>query len=771
MSRAKAPSLSATQAAAIAEELFGVTGAARELPSYIDRNFLFGDAWILKVANAYDDEGTLDLQNRVMERVDEREPGLVPSVRPSLAGREIERVDLEGTEHFARLISFLPGETLAGSDEVTDETWAHLGEQLGRLDRALDGFEHPAGERWLRWDLAKAAWIVPKSAEALGDPGRRRAVERIELQFLADVARRLDRLPHSMIYNDANDHNVIVEGGRVRGFIDFGDVMWTARVFEPAIAMAYAALGTETPLARMCRVAAGYHRVAPLEALEIQALFPAACMRLAVSVVVSGQDALLEPDNEYIRVTEAPAWAAIERLLAVSPVDAEEALRDACDLSRRTTSVAEAASSEETIALRRRHVGPSLSLSYAEPLEIVRGRAQYLFDRRGRAYLDGVNNVCHVGHCHPRVVEAAREQVGELNTNTRYLHSNIGRLAERLAAMFDDPLEVCYFVNSGSEANELALRIAQTVTGRRQMLALEHAYHGHTSSLIDLSSYKHDGPGGTGAPDWVQVLPSPDPYRGIHRGEDSGLAYARTVTEAIDAARGAGREIAGLIAEPILGCAGQVVPPEGFLRQAFESVRAAGGLAIADEVQIGFGRVGSHWWGFEAQGAVADIVTMGKPFGNGHPLAAVITTREIADAFDNGMEFFATFGGNPVSCAIGLAVLDVIEDEGLRERAADTGDFLLTELRSLAERHSAIGDVRGLGLYLGVEMVADRASRAPDAAVLTRAIEAMRSTGVLMSTDGPDHNVLKLKPPLVFDRTDAELFLSAFDRALGEARE
>ena len=208
------------------------------------------------------------------------------------------------------------------------------------------------------------------------------------------------------------------------------------------------------------------------------------------------------------------------------------------------------------------------------------------------------------------------------------------------------------------------------------------------------------------------------------------------------------------------------MPPPGFLKKAFEHVRAAGGLCIADEVQVGFGRVGSHWWGFEAQGAVPDIVTLGKPIGNGHPLAAVVTTAEIAQAFDNGMEFFATFGGNPVSCAVGLAVLDVLEEEGLRENAREVGDFLLDELRGLARVHPAIGDVRGLGFYLGVELVSDRESREPDAATLAAAIEAMRSSGVLMSTDGPDHNVLKFKPPLPFRRQDAELFLTAFDRAL-----
>ncbi len=771
MTRAKAPALTVTDAARIATELFSVEGPARALPSYIDQNFLFGDRWVLKIANAYDDEATLDLQNRVMATVSTAEPGLAPSVKTSVAGRATERVEVAGSSHFARMVSYLPGRLLADADGVTDATWEHLGEQLARLDLALAGFEHPAMKRWLRWDLAQAQWIAA-DLDVLPTAAGRRLVERIQLQFYADVTRRLARLPHGLIYNDANDHNVVVEdrpdGCRVRGFFDFGDAVWSARAFEPAVAMAYAALGEDDPLAAMSRVAAGFRRLIPLDDLELSILFPAACMRLAVSVVVSGQDARIEPDNEYIRVSEAPAWQALERLVKISPSDAERALRDACDLPQPAGTELEAIDIADVAELRRRHVSPSLSLSYREPLEIVRGRAQYLFDRHGRAYLDGVNNVCHVGHCHPRVVAAIREQSAALNTNTRYLHPNIGRLAERLAALFPDPLEVCFFVNSGSEANELALRLAQTVTGRRHMLAIEHAYHGHTSALIDVSSYKHAGPGGGGAPGWVRVVPCPDPYRGCHRGADSGPPYAQTVADAIAGLRADGHEIAGMIAEPILGCAGQVVPPEGYLAQAFELVRAAGGLAIADEVQIGFGRIGSHWWGFEAQGATPDIVTLGKPFGNGHPLAAVVTTREIAQAFDNGLEFFATFGGNPVSCAAGLAVIDVIEGEGLRQHAAEIGEILQQRLRELADAHPAIGDVRGQGLYLGVEIVRDRDSREPDAPTLGAAVEAMRATGVLMSTDGPHHNVLKLKPPMVFDRHDAELFLAAFDRALGE---
>ena len=425
---------------------------------------------------------------------------------------------------------------------------------------------------------------------------------------------------------------------------------------------------------------------------------------------------------------------------------------------------------EEILRLRHRHLGRNLSVAYRQPLKIVRGRGQFLYDEDGRAYLDCVNNVCHVGHCHPRVVAAAREQMAELNTNTRYLHDRIALYAERLAGLLPDPLEVCFFVCSGSEANELALRLARTHTGRRGAVVLDGAYHGHTSALIDLSPYKHDRKGGGGAPSWVEVAPAPDPYRGPHRGAtaETGALYAVEVGRAAEKLAAAGEPPAVFFAEPLLGCGGQVVPPPGFLPAAFDAARAAGAVAVADEVQVGFGRVGTHLWAFEALGAVPDVVTLGKPIGNGHPMAAVVTTREIADSFDNGMEYFNTFGGNPVSCAVGMAVLDVIEDEGLMENARRVGEHLLAGLRELAEHHALISDVRGLGLYLGAELVRDLETLEPGTEEATRIVNLARQEGVLLSTDGPHENVLKIKPPIVFTEADADRVVETLDRAFGQ---
>jgi 4-aminobutyrate aminotransferase-like enzyme/Ser/Thr protein kinase RdoA (MazF antagonist) len=424
----------------------------------------------------------------------------------------------------------------------------------------------------------------------------------------------------------------------------------------------------------------------------------------------------------------------------------------------------------ETLADRRRLLGRNLSVSYADPLRITRGIGAHLYDDLGRSYLDSVNNVAHVGHAHPRVVRAGQRQMAVLNTNTRYLHEEVLRYAERLTATLPDPLSVCVFVNSGSEANDLALRMIRAATGAQDVICVEHGYHGHTQALIDVSTYKHAGPGGNGAPPWVHVAAMPDPYRGEHRGYEPsvGTAYADDVARCVRDATSQGRGLAGMIVESMIGCGGQVVLPDGYLVASAEHVRAGGGLVIADEVQVGFGRVGPAFWGFATQGLVPDVVTIGKPAGDGHPLAAVVTTPAIAEAFANGMEYFNTFGGNPVSAAIGNAVLDVIEDERLPENAERLGRRILAGALELSVEHELIGDARGLGLYLGIELVRDRATLEPADTEAAYVIERMRHLGVLVSTDGPFHNVLKIKPPLVWTEADADRLLATLDRVLRE---
>jgi 4-aminobutyrate aminotransferase-like enzyme len=427
---------------------------------------------------------------------------------------------------------------------------------------------------------------------------------------------------------------------------------------------------------------------------------------------------------------------------------------------------------DESIATaRRNHIGPNLSISYSKrPLTMERGWKQYLFDADGRRYIDAYNNVPHVGHGHPRVVKAVSQQLGVLNTNTRYLQRQLVNYSDALLAQFPTELSVCFFVASGSEANELALRLARNYTGGKDLIVMDGAYHGHSTSLIDISPYKHAGPGGTGAPDWVHTSPTPDVYRGEFTASDpqAGSKYAAQVNQVIDRVRASGRQLCGYIAETCPSVGGQLILPNGFLSEVYRAVRASGGVCIADEVQTGFGRLGSHFWGFEQHNVIPDIVVLGKPIANGYPMGAVICRPEIAAAFDNGMEFFSTFGGSTAACVAGLTTLQVTIDEGLQQHALLVGDRLLTGLREVQRRHPLIGDVRGSGLFLGIELVRDRVTLEPAAAEASYVANRMRDRGVLLGTDGPLHNVLKLRGPMPLTEHNAALIVEILDETLAE---
>ncbi len=426
-------------------------------------------------------------------------------------------------------------------------------------------------------------------------------------------------------------------------------------------------------------------------------------------------------------------------------------------------------STETLMEQRRRVFGANVSLSYgSQPLQIVRGWMQYLFDENGRTFIDAYNNVPHVGHAHPSVTEAVAAQLATLNTNTRYLHELPLEFAAELTAMLPPPLEVCFFTASGSEANELALRLARAHTRRRDLIVLDAAYHGHTTTMIDVSPYKHGGPGGHGPPDWVHVAAVPDVYRGRYTADDprAGQKYAGDVDELIATIQNRGRRLGAFLAETCPSVGGQIMLPPEYLSAVYALVRDAGGLCIADEVQTGFGRIGSHFWAFQAHNVTPDIVVLGKPIANGYPMGAVVTSRAIAESFDNGMEFFSTFGGSTAACAAGLATLRTTLSERLQAHAHDVGNHLLAALRELQTRHELIGDVRGSGLFIGVELVQDRATRVPATEHAASTVNRMRELGVLVGTDGPHQNVIKIRGPMPLTRTDADCLVAAFDRAI-----
>lgn len=765
----KAPRIPGDEALQIAKELYDLEVSASPLPSERDQNFLLqterGERFVLKIANAEENKDFLDLQNQMIRFLSASKVNLeFPRIVSSTSGQDVPTITTDSGEHFVRLLTWLEGIPFA---EIQSREWkllSSLGTALAEMDAALAGFSHSAAHRSFYWDLRNAG-LARDLVELL--PAHRRAL--VERFFAEWEKIDWNSLRFSVIHNDANDYNVLVRGDRPRqhyvsAILDYGDVVHTATVCNLAIALAYVMLGTSNPIGAAVPVVQAYHATFPLTEAEVEVLYTLCVTRLCCSVCFAAKQTREAPDNEYLNISNAPAWSLLEQLQEIPLNEPANLFRLVCGFPRAKTQPMRQRTSSELLAARRQSLGPSLSISYESPLHIVSGEREFLVDASGRRYLDCVNNVAHVGHSHPYVVAAATEQMRKLNTNTRYLHELLVEYSERLVATLPDELSVVYLVNSGSEANELALRMARAHTSRNDCIVVDCAYHGNTSAMIGLSPYKFEGPGGRGCPSWVQKVPMPDVYRGSHRGKDAGSLYAAYVGAAAEQTN----NLAAFFCESALSCGGQIILPPDYLSEAYAAVRAGGGICVADEVQTGFGRAGSHFWMFETQGVVPDIVTLGKPIGNGHPLGAVITTREIAASFANGMEYFNTFGGNPVSCAVGLAVLDVIRDEELQRNALEVGAYLKEGLIRLQSSHSLIGDVRGQGLFLGIELVRDRKTLESAAREAAWLVEEMKNRGVLLSTDGPLHNVIKIKPPIVFSQADADVLISNLNSSLDD---
>ena len=741
---------------------YGVKGSVSRLAGENDNHRVDatdGQKYVLKFAGDQQSADSITLEHLAVEAAVATGTALqLPRVVRPKSG------ELQATHggHTARLLTWVEGTPWGESGEKTDADFVALGRAIAELDNAFASLDDPVVHRTHRWDLANAQQHRD-SVALVEDEEQRRMLEWSFHFYEACAHKFLPSLPHSLIHGDANDENILVANGAVAGLLDFGDALHNPTICELAITATYAMLDQPEPLRLGALIVQGYHSVRPLSVDEVGVLFPLVCGRMAVTVSVAAQRRQIDPDHPDWFETEPRAWAQLERFYAIDPIDAARQLAANIDVKPLADGGAPLA---ELLEKRDRHIGKSLSVSYNEPIKMIRGSGQYLYDATGRPFLDMVNNVCHVGHCHPRVVEAGQRQMARLNTNSRYVYDGLTDYAERIVAKLPDGLDTCFFVNSGSEANELALRIAMTHTGRQDFLVVDGAYHGHTARLIDISPYKFMGKGGAGAAkEWVHVVPIADGYRGEHKGhtEASGTAYAADLKRVMDTTD---RPIAGFISESILSCGGQVYPPPGYFKNAFEYVRAAGALCIMDEVQVGFGRMGEAFWGFELQDVVPDMVVLGKPIGNGHPMGAVVTTKAIADSFANGMEFFSTFGGNPVSCAIGQAVLDVIESDGLQENAAARGKQLVDGLRSLQEKYEVIGEVRGVGLFVGIEFVHNRDTLEPAADVADKLVQAARRRGILLSTDGPLHNVIKIKPPMVLTADDIDMVVRVLDDEL-----
>ena len=531
----KAPRIDVDDAVRIASDLYGLRAAVSALPSERDQNFLLGAAtgekFVLKIANAEEDSEFLELQNQLIRLLAAAKSDLqFPQIVPTSAGEEIASITgADGQKHFVRLLTWLDGQCFAEVQPHNRTLLASLGRALGQMDAALDGFSHPAAQRNFHWDLRNAD--TARELIGLLPSARQTLVER----FFAEWE-KIDwgRLRFSVIHNDANDYNVLVGDSpqRVTAILDYGDVVHSATVCNLAVALAYVMLDKPDPIGVAAQVVAAYQEVFPLNETEIDVLYTLAVTRLCFSVCMAAKQTRDVPDNEYLNISNAPVWSLLEKLQQV-PFDwPTRVFRFAAGMPIVREPQVTTQTAASLLARRHQTMGPSLSVSYEYPLHIVSGSRQFLFDANGRRYLDCVNNVAHVGHSPPYVVRAASDQMARLNTNTRYLHELLIEYSERLAATLPDPLSVVFLVNSGSEANELALRMARAYTRRNDVIVVDCAYHGNTSAMIDISPYKFDGPGGSGCPAWVHKVPMPDSYRGPHRGEDAGILYAEAVSNA-----------------------------------------------------------------------------------------------------------------------------------------------------------------------------------------------------------------------------------------------
>ena len=758
------PAFGDDEAAELARRLFGIDGSATAVDSERDQTFLLdGDRpAVLKISNVAEDPARLDMEALAAQRVVLLEPDLPVALPWRVPGSSLAdddpaafRAVIAGPdgEHHVRLYDRLPGRASVAGHTLSDEALRDWGSVAARVGRALRGFWHPAARRVMLWDAQHALRLRPM-LDAVTDPAVRGLVANALDRYETVVAPAWPGLRAQVIHTDLCASNVLVDDdGQVTGIIDFGDASYSALVIDPVAVAETAVAGREGDDAfRAVRlVLDGYERVTPLEPGERAVFGELLAARMCAAVVVPASRAALYDDPDAL---QAGLRGEAATLLALfDSVGWEEVARR---LGGREPGRGVAV---PALADRRARVfGPALTgLSYRDPLHLVRGEGVWLIAADGRRYLDAYNNVPVVGHGHPRVVEAIVRQARRLNTNQRYLHETALEVAERLVATTGGALDTVMFVNSGSEANDLAWRIARAVTGHDGGICTDFAYHGVSDAIVALSP---EDWAGRERPGHVRTWTPPDPLRGADRSHESFDSAVRELVAA-------GHPPALAILDGVLTSDGILDLDPALAAELVRRTHDAGALWVADEVQGGYGRTGAAMWSYRRLGIVPDIVTLGKPMGNGHPVAAVITRRELAERFAATTDFFSTFGGNPVAMAAALAVLEVIDDERIVERAGKGGGYLVGRLRELAEGVPAVGEVRGIGLAIGVEIVRPGTTE-PDAATTKAIVEGMRERGVLIGTTGRHENVLKIRPPLVFGRAHADLLVAALDGVFKE---
>jgi 4-aminobutyrate aminotransferase-like enzyme/Ser/Thr protein kinase RdoA (MazF antagonist) len=742
----------------VAASVFGVTGTATMLRSERDRNFLLrmpgaDERLVLKVSNSAETAGMIELENGAMAHVARQAPALpIPRLIPAADGALAGRVAAaDGREHVVRLLSVVPGAAADGVD-LQPGFAGELGRTSALLARALRGFLHPAAQRYLEWDPRQVERLRPALA-AVPDAGRREQLARL-LDRLADLPERTANLPAQVAHGDFTLSNILTADGRsISGVVDFGDMHWTARVADLAISLAALLRVAPSPWPAASAFLDGYQGVQPLEEDEVEVLGDLVLARLVATVIISRARGASDAGHAAtVADLERGSWAILDALRSDDGPALTGRLRRMTGLARVSATLT---ADPTLLGRRQRLLGGSLSpLFYRQPLQMTRGQGPWMWGSDGTRYLDAYNNVPVVGHAHPAVAQAIGQQSRLLNISSRYLHPNLVELAERLLATLPDSLDTCLLVNSGSEANDLAWRMATVFTGRGGAIVTDSAYHGVSAATAALSS--NTWLAGQ-RPGHVATYPAP---AALADGAAPGRADAAArIDGALAWLAGRGLEVALSLADPMFTSGGILDASAGFMTGLADAVHDAGGLFLADEVQAGFGRSGTGLWSFARHGITPDFVTLGKPMGNGHPVAALITRSDIAARFAQVDEFFSTFGGNPVSCAAALTVLDIVTAEKLVERSAAHGRLLRARITELGRDGPQPMAVRGSGLFAGIDF-------GGAAGLAARLVERLRQEHILVSNTGPGGRVLKVRPPLIWTGEHVDIFVSALKRSV-----
>lgn len=748
------------------EKAYGFTpSAVKRIAGYANVNYLVtshNDRFIFKTYT-WESElfEVLKAENEILLHLQTNKNHTFSSPIATLDEEYVQKVSLNEKLTICRLLTFLEG-TFIGDRQASQDLYRSLGSSLAEMNLKLSSLtNYVLKSRENVWDL-QYFHLNKKYIDDIPDAHHRNIVRYFFQQYEEHVTPLLPSLRKQIIHGDVNEWNILTHDDEVSGLIDFGDLSHSYLVNEIAIAITYVCYDKENPLEWVSPILTAYHAIFSLKAKEIKILYYLIAARLCTSVCNSAHARKTDPENSYATVSEQAAWSMLHKWLRVNPILAENVFRKATGYAG-----IQAPSVEEALGKRQEHLSTLLSVSYDTPIQMDRSAFQYMYDMHGNTFLDAYNNIPHVGHSHPKVVEAGKRQMAKLNTNTRYLFDLLPDYAEKLLSYFPKKLNKVFFVNSGSAASDLAMRMAYAHTGHKKIMVTEHGYHGNTQIGIDISDYKFNNKKGQGQRDYILKTQIPDTYNGPYHDEDAGHRYAQDAIEQLESSP---ESIAAFISEPIVGCGGQVPLAQGYLKELYPAVRKQGGICISDEVQTGFGRLGDHFWGFEAQEVIPDMIILGKPIANGHPMGAVVTTDAIAASFGKGVEFFSSFGGNPVSCAIALSVLEIIEEEELQAQAKEVGDYYKSLFIKLKAKYNCIGDVRGSGLFLGVEII-DPQLGTTDQALAHHIKNELRQRHILISTDGPDDSVLKTKPPLCFTKenakevvTTSELILEAYKK-------